>query len=65
MAPPKGWLPTVGSVRGGDCSLMGAGEGICLGLRSRSVLGLKLEIRVKVRISVRSELGVRIGVRGN
>lgn len=64
MALPKGWLPTVGSARG-DCALMGTGEGMCLGLGSGSVFGIKLEIKVKVGVSVRSELGVRIGMRGD
>lgn len=44
---------------------MGTGEGICLGLGSGPVFGIKLEIKVKVGVSVRSELGVRIGMRGD
>lgn len=52
----------MGSVRG-QCPDMVSGEGICLGLGSKSVLGIKLGIPVKVRVGSGSELGVRVGVR--
>lgn len=62
---PRGVAAHCGISEAGGCARMGTGEAICLGLGSRSVLGIKLEIRVKVRVRVRSELGVRIGVKGN
>lgn len=62
MALPQDGCPLWGSVRG-QCPGMVTGEGTRLGLGSKSVLGIKLGIRVKVRVGSASGLGVRVGVR--